>query len=184
MVINIRKFIFVLTVMLGILLIPSNYMLNAHAKTQNNPIHYTIKKGDTFYLLGLRFNSSIKEISALNPKLDPHNLMIGSKLKLPFGSGIKIHHVKKGDTLENIAENYNSTVNMIATKNYIQNPKLIYPGDILAIPEISEELLQIAGEWVSTGTTQYHSTKVNIIRTGSHTFNIWFDAWQVNAFGS
>ena len=106
-------------------------MLNAHAeaKVNNRPIHYTIKKGDTFYLLGKRFNSSVKVISSMNPKMDPHNLIIGSKIKLPVGSGIKIHHVKKGDTLGNIARNYNSTVDMIAKKNYIVNPNIIYPGD-------------------------------------------------------
>jgi LysM repeat protein len=184
MVKNKRNLLLSLTVILGILLAPNDYMLSAHAKTNNSSIHYTIKKGDTFYLLGLRFNSSVKDISSMNPKKNPRNLIIGSKIKLPVGPEIEVHHVKKGDTLGNIASKYNSSVNMIATQNNVLNSNLIYPGDILAIPKINKELIQIAGKWVSTGTTKYHSTTVVISPTGSNTFTIYFDAWQVNAFGS
>src|SRR3954447_15112090 len=128
MVKNKRNLLLSLTVILGILLAPNDYMLNAHAKMNNSSIHYTIKKGDTFYLLGLRFNSSVQDISSMNPKMNPRNLVIGSKIKLPVGSGIEIHHVKKGDTLGNIASKYNSSVNMIATQNNVLNPNLIYLG--------------------------------------------------------
>lgn len=142
MVKNKRKLILILTVVFGILFAPNDYMLNAYAEANNSTIHYTIKKGDTFYFLSNRFNSSVNNISSMNPKMDPLNLRIGSKIKLPVGSGIKIHHVKNGDTLWNIADTYNSTIYTIAEKNYIGNPNLIYRGDILAItksPEINIE---------------------------------------------
>jgi LysM repeat protein len=140
MVKNKGKLLLSLTVILGILLVPKYYLLNAHAesKSNNGSIHYTIKKGDTFYLLGNRFNSSVSDISSMNPKLDPYNLIIRSKIKLPVGPGIDIHHVKKGDTLGNIATYYNSSVYLISEKNYIVNPNLIYPGDILAIPPFKQ----------------------------------------------
>jgi len=70
---------------------------------------------------------------------------IGSTIKIPVGSEVIIHHVGKGNTLWNIARKYNSTVNLIAAKNYISNPDLIYSGDILAIPEVMKELLQMTG---------------------------------------
>lgn len=38
------------------------FVLNVNAQTIDNTINYTVKKGDTFYLLGLRFNSSINDI--------------------------------------------------------------------------------------------------------------------------
>ena len=74
----------------------------------------------------------------MNTKIDPLNLRIGSKIKLPVGSGIKIHYVKKGDTLGNIAGTYNSTVYTIAERNYIVHPDLIYTGDILAITKSTD----------------------------------------------
>ena len=110
-------------------------VLNANAKAQNKTISYTVKKGDTLYLLGLRFNVSDSDISSANPEIDPSNLNIGSKIKVPIGTGIMIHHIKKGESLWKIATKHNTTIKMIADKNYIKNPNLIYAGDVLAIPD-------------------------------------------------
>lgn len=116
-------------------LFSNSFIINANAETLNNSVNYTIKKGDTFYLLSLRFNCSVNDISSMNPKVDPYNLIIGSRIKQPIGSGITVHLIKKGDTLWKIAKKYNSDISLIATNNYITNPNLIYSGDILAIPE-------------------------------------------------
>jgi LysM repeat protein len=132
---NIKRLLFSLVVIFG-LLAPYDSPLEVQAQP-NNIIHYKIKEGDTFYLLSLRFNSSVKSISNMNPKRNPTNLIIGSKIKVPVGSGIKLHHVKKGDTLGNISWKYDSTVEFISAKNNIVNRNIIYPGDILAIPEIT-----------------------------------------------
>jgi len=123
---------------LGIVFAPSEYLLKAAAKDNSNTINYTIRKDDTFYFLSKRFNSSVQNISSMNPQMDPLNLQIGSKIKVPVGSGIRIHPVKKGDTLWKIANTYNSTVYSIAEKNYIVNPDLIYRGDQLAITSSPE----------------------------------------------
>jgi len=125
--------------MTTLFLFSNTFTINANAETNNNSINYTIKKGDTFYLLSLRFNCSIKDISSLNPKADPYNLIIGSKVVLPIGPGINIHQVVKGDTLWNIAKKYGSEVDIIAKKNYIENPNLIYSNEILAIPVTKAE---------------------------------------------
>lgn len=42
--------------------------------------------------------------------------------------------VKRGDTLTKIALKYNTTVEEIVSLNNIQNPNLIYPGQVLKIP--------------------------------------------------
>mgnify|MGYP005837505435 CR=1 FL=1 len=112
----------------------------AYAQADGNTINYAVKKGDTFHLLSLRFNSTIEDISTINPGIDEDNLIIGSRLKLPIGTGIKIHPVKKGDTLWSIARKHSSTIGMITAKNYITDPNLIYIGDILSIPREEYEL--------------------------------------------
>ena len=43
------------------------------------------------------------------------------------------------DTLWNIAKKFDTTVNDIARYNGITNPDLIYPGQTLRIPQLSEE---------------------------------------------
>jgi len=167
-------------VMIVFLLASSFFVINVNAQVNNNTINYTIRKGDTFYLLGLRFNSSVKDISSINPKLDPYNLIIDSKIKLPIGSGVMIHHVKKGDTLGEIARKYNSTVNMIAAKNYIINPNLIYVGDTLAINKTMKELSKIAGSWRDKARNEYRITKAVIVPTGYNTFSIEMSYLQIS----
>ena len=44
--------------------------------------------------------------------------------------------VKSGDTLSKIADEYNITVQSIALENNIQNPNIIYVGQILRIESV------------------------------------------------
>lgn len=43
--------------------------------------------------------------------------------------------VKKGDTLSAIAKVFNTTVENLVENNNIQNPNMIYVGQVLVIPE-------------------------------------------------
>ncbi|RBP44092.1 LysM peptidoglycan-binding domain-containing protein [Garciella nitratireducens] len=45
---------------------------------------YTIRPGDTFYLLAQRFHTTVEAIQAANPNKDPHNLIIGEQLYIPI----------------------------------------------------------------------------------------------------
>ena len=115
------------------------------------PFDYTIRKGDTMYLLALRFNSTVDKIASSNPQASPDNLMVKSKLKITPGGGIVLHPVAKGDTLWKIAERYQSSVDAIAAKNHIENPDLIFEGDILAIadPADQKEIMRLSGQVVN-----------------------------------
>jgi len=50
-----------------------------------------------------------------------------------MNSSQKTYTVKKGDTLSEIAMEYNTTVSRLAETNHISNPNLIYPGQVLTI---------------------------------------------------
>lgn len=169
---NKKGFLLFVILLFTILFVLDNSTLNASAQPNSNKINYTVKKGDTFYNLGLRFNCSIREIMDFNPKTNLSNLKIGSTIKLPVGPHIMVHRVKKGDALYKIAGKHNVTVNMIVKRNNILNPNLIYPGDVLAIDEIMNELTDISGSWRDKGRNQYHITKAHIAPTGYNTFNI------------
>lgn len=45
----------------------------------------------------------------------------------------KTYIVKRGDTLSQIAQKYNTTVKSLAVKNNIKNVNLIYPNQVLKI---------------------------------------------------
>lgn len=53
---------------------------------------------------------------------------------LKFLRGYDIYTVKSGDTLYNIAERYNTTLNAIITANSDINPNLIYVGQQILVP--------------------------------------------------
>lgn len=54
-------------------------------------------------------------------------------------SEIIYYTVKRGDCLWNIAKNYGTTVQSIAEANGIQNPNLIYPGQVFKITSSNSE---------------------------------------------
>ena len=129
-----------------ITIILSSFSVVAFAKEPVNTIKYTIQQGDTFHLLSLRFGTSIEDISLMNKRLNPDNLLIGQKITVPVGKDIYIYAIKKGDVLWKIAKKYNSTVETIAVQNYINDPDLIFVGDILAIPK-DKKVVWLSGSW-------------------------------------
>jgi len=44
---------------------------------------YTIRSGDTFFLLAQRFNTTVEAIQAANPNVNPNNLQIGQQICIP-----------------------------------------------------------------------------------------------------
>lgn len=46
-------------------------------------IPYTIKSGDTLYLIAIRFNTSVNAIKMANPNINPNNLQIGQVICIP-----------------------------------------------------------------------------------------------------
>jgi LysM repeat protein len=44
--------------------------------------NYTVKLGDTLGLIAEKTGVSVERIEALNPELDPQNLIVGQKIKL------------------------------------------------------------------------------------------------------
>ncbi len=49
-------------------------------------------------------------------------------------NGWVAYTVQPGDTLAVIAQNYNLTADQLASANCLQNPDLIYEGEIIAVP--------------------------------------------------
>ena len=72
--------------------------------------------------------------------------------------------VKSGDTLSGIAAEFNTTVSELVDLNDISNPNLIYPGEILKIPDIKGESSK------SVSSKQY--IKTYIVRRGDTLYGI------------
>ncbi len=92
-------------------------------------ITYTVQRGDTLWSIATRFGTT------QNPSL----IYPGQVLQISAGqasaasSGAITYTVQRGDTLWSIATRFGTTVNRLAGINELQNPRLIYPGQVLKL---------------------------------------------------
>ncbi len=99
---------------------------------------YTVKSGDTLYLLAQRFGTTMNTLRSLN-SLASDNLLVGQTLLIPNGSQNQpqqnawIYTVQSGDTLFLIAQRYGTTVSALRSLNNIWTDELRV-GQRLQIP--------------------------------------------------
>lgn len=145
----------------------------------NNYITYTVRRGDTLSELALRYGTTVDEIAGINGIVNPNLIYIGEQLLIPTknntpNSGNNNNNdenyvVRRGDTLSKIALKYGTTVNAIARLNGIRNPNLIYVGQILQIPNTSNNTVTSTinytiqrGDTLSEIASRYGTT-VNVL---------------------
>jgi cell wall-associated NlpC family hydrolase len=63
-------------------MLAASIMLSGIASAASSD-QYTIKKNDTLWLISQKYNISLSSLLAVNPKIDPNNLLIGSTVTLP-----------------------------------------------------------------------------------------------------
>ena len=94
---------------------------------------YTVKPGDSLSALANKFNISLNTILWANDLNTRSVIKPGQKLIILPVSGV-IYHVKKGDTLSDIAKIYKGDVKKIIDFNNLSDEGDIFIGDILIIP--------------------------------------------------
>ena len=110
-----------------VLRIPSERPVTPPAE---NYFNYTVRSGDTLFLLGQRFGTTAAAIKSLNG-LTSDALSIGQVLKIP-GSFFQ-YTVRSGDTLYLLAIRFGVPVNSIMAVNNLTNSALSI-GQVLLIP--------------------------------------------------
>ncbi len=95
---------------------------------------YTVKSGDTLWLLANRFGTSVDAIKRLN-SLTGDNLRIGQVLQIPTGQSSSYfdYTVRSGDTLWLLANRYGTTVDAVKRLNGLASDNLQI-GQVLRIP--------------------------------------------------
>ena len=104
---------------------------------------YRIKRGDTLWGLSRRFDTSIENIARDNGIRNVNLIYVNEILNIISNynnldnqnSTSKIYYkVRRGDTLCFISKMYNIPLDKIIRLNDIKNPNLIFPNQILKIP--------------------------------------------------
>ena len=112
-----------------------------------------IKRGDTLSGIAMTYNTTVEYLAAINNIKNPNLIYAGTTLLVPTGNNISneepsndesnknnsenyfIYTVKKGDTISQIAINFNTSIYEIVNLNNIKNPNLIYIGQNIKIPK-------------------------------------------------
>lgn len=111
-----------------------------HDVPDSNVIHYRVKQGDSLSSIAQHFDVSAHQIKFWN-KLSSHTIHKGQKLVIwpPKGTHFNptistiVYSVKSGDSLYQIAHQYNANIKEIKHINDL-NSNTIHPGQTLHIP--------------------------------------------------
>lgn len=102
---------------------------------------YTVRSGDTLWAIARSNGTTVDEIVAANPGIDPDNISIGQQLCLPFTGEIypmcrigNYYVVRNGIGIETIAAYFGVTVDMLTKNNLGIDPQELFDGQVLCIP--------------------------------------------------
>src|SRR5579871_2760582 len=124
---------------------------------------YTVQRGDTLFSIARHFGTSVAVLQQVNQIGDTDLIFVGQVLRIPGANGAapaNAQHppavpaapaapqsappapstppgdyvVQPGDTLAQIAQHYNTSVAAIQQANQLDNPNVIYVGQVLHVP--------------------------------------------------
>ena len=132
-------------------IIISSELSDDQAVAVNKTETYIVQKGDMLSQLAINFNTTSTALIAMNNLENPDVLYVGQKLTVPSGQSEKYtsesvtesnasaikkgvtYLIKSGDTLSEIAQRADVSVNDLRTLNNISNDR-IYAGQEISIP--------------------------------------------------
>lgn len=108
---------------------------NVPSSEMNNT--YLVRRGDTLWGIAQMYRTSVERLAAMNHISDPNLIYPGEILQVSSSGSTgdvgRTYVVRYGDTLSGIARRYGTTVSQLAAANGIENPDLIYAGEVLTV---------------------------------------------------
>ncbi len=106
---------------------------SAPVTTTNSVNTYTVVAGDNLSSIASKFNTTVSNLCSLNNISNPNLIYAGQVLKINEPASSISYTVVAGDNLSAIASKFNTTVSNLCSLNNINNPNLIYVGQVLKI---------------------------------------------------
>ena len=130
----------------GILLNDTSKIPEDTTKAVEQEFKYiTVKRGDTLSRIAREYNTSYEYLAKINNIENVNIIRVGQRLKVPTfrddeinDTSHRLYIVKRGNTLTQIAREFDVTIQEIVELNDIANPNRIYVGEILRIPTIND----------------------------------------------
>lgn len=122
----------------------------AVAQDENETLTHVVVPGETLFGIAARYGVSAQAIIEANGIANPDIIRVGSRLIIPLETQqvVRVHIVRRGETLLEIANRYGVTLEDINLANELINPNYVYAGQRLYIPVVEPglETLAEAGE--------------------------------------
>jgi LysM repeat protein len=109
-----------------------------------NPGTHVVQPGENLFRIALKYGKTVDEVAKANGITNASVIRVGQTLVIPGGSGQapppptggdgKTYVVQPGDNLFRIALKYNYDQYYLARYNGIDNPAMIYVGQVIRIP--------------------------------------------------
>ncbi|HIT69067.1 MAG TPA: LysM peptidoglycan-binding domain-containing protein [Candidatus Aphodomonas merdavium] len=103
---------------------------------------YTIRRGDSFYLIAQRFDIPLADLLAANPGVDPARLLVGQVICVPVRaeeacpSGYSVHTVMRGQTFVDLQVLYNISFAALEQANPNVDIRNLQEGQQLCIAPV------------------------------------------------
>ncbi len=109
---------------------------------------HVVQPGETLFEIAQQYGLTIDALTQVNNLANPNIIVVGTSLKIPAVSSavtrtatipsnstdVNLHLVATGETLGQIAKQYNVSLSALANANGISDPNVIEVGDLLRIP--------------------------------------------------
>jgi LysM repeat protein len=129
-----------------------------------NDGYYTVQRGDTLAQVAQNYGMTVGDLLRLNGLTNPNFIWTGQKLRVsaranPVQSekaakpavADAIHVVKVGDTLAQIAADYNTSIYELMSLNGLPNPNFVWVGQRLRVKKPSAPEVQLANNAPADG---------------------------------
>lgn len=100
---------------------------------------HVVQRGENLFRIALKYNRFAEEIAEANGITDNDSIAVGQRLIIPLPAGAPqeriTHVVSTGETLANIATEYDTTISALMALNSLSSADLIYVGQELTIAD-------------------------------------------------
>ena len=126
---------------------PSQPQTTTPSTSTTTAATYTVKAGDTLGQIAANHQTSVNQLVQLNKLANPNLIYVGQVLTIKQATSVSqsttatpakpassaTYTVKAGDTLSQIAANYGTSYQNLASLNHLSNPNEIYVGQTLKL---------------------------------------------------
>jgi murein DD-endopeptidase MepM/ murein hydrolase activator NlpD len=151
----IRRMVVCLLCLVALTAPPS--VVRAQDDGQNRMTVHVVQRGDTLFKIAQRYGTTIESIAQANGISDVTLINVGQRLLIPNAAtanpGIPTDYlVQPADSLRSIALRFGTTVDEVARRNLILNPRQMFAGLSLALQEGSTGNTGVKTGWLHTVT--------------------------------